>query len=158
MDKLTHVDSSGKARMVNVGSKQDTQREAVAKGVVKMQPATFKLLREGQAAKGDVLAVARVAGIMAVKQTPHLIPLCHPLIIDEAIVEFELNEAESAVNITATVRNTGKTGVEMEAMTAVSVSALTIYDMLKAVDRGMRLEAIRLVRKSGGKSGAIELE
>jgi cyclic pyranopterin monophosphate synthase len=156
--KLTHVDSSGRARMVNVGQKPITQREAVAKGLVKMQPATLQILRQGQAAKGDVLAVAQVAGIMAAKQTSQFIPLCHPLPIDEIRIEFKLIEAESAVEITATVMSTGKTGVEMEALTSVAVSALTIYDMLKAVDRGMRLEAIRLVKKTGGKSGTIELE
>ncbi len=156
--KLTHVDSSGRARMVNVSQKPVTEREAVAKGLVRMQPATLQILRQGQAAKGDVLAVAQVAGIMAAKQTSQLIPLCHPLPIDEVRIEFNLVEAESAVEITATISSTGKTGVEMEALTAVAVSALTIYDMLKAADRGMRLEAIRLVKKKGGKSGTIELE
>ena len=156
--KLTHVDSSGRARMVNVSQKPVTQREAVAKGLVRMQPATLQILRQGQAAKGDVLVVAQVAGIMAAKQTSQIIPLCHPLPIDEARIEFSLDEAESAVEITATILSTGKTGVEMEALTAVAVSALTIYDMLKAADRGMRLEAIRLVKKKGGKSGTIELE
>jgi cyclic pyranopterin phosphate synthase len=156
--KLTHVDSSGRARMVDVSQKPVTQREAVAKGVVRMQPATLQLLRQGQAAKGDVLAVAQVAGIMAAKQTSRLIPLCHPLSIDDARIEFRLAEDESVVEITATILSTGKTGVEMEALTAVAVSALTIYDMLKAADRGMRLESIRLVRKRGGKSGTIELE
>jgi len=156
--KLTHLDSSGRARMVNVSQKPVTQREAVAKGLVRMQPATLQMLRQGQAAKGDVLAVAQVAGIMAAKQTSQIIPLCHPISIDEVRIEFSLFEAESAVEITATTFSTGKTGVEMEALTAVAVSALTIYDMLKAVDRGMRLEAIRLVKKTGGKSGTIELE
>jgi cyclic pyranopterin phosphate synthase len=156
--KLTHVDSSGRARMVDVSQKPVTQREAVAKGLVRMQPSTLQLLRQGQTAKGDVLAVAQVAGIMAAKQTYQLIPLCHPLSIDNARIEFRLAEAESAVEITATILSTGKTGVEMEALTAVAVSALTIYDMLKAADRGMRLESIRLVRKKGGKSGTIKLE
>ena len=144
--------------MVNVSQKPVTQREAVAKGLVRMQPATLQILRQGQAAKGDVLVVAQVAGIMAAKQTSQIIPLCHPLPIDNARIEFRLNEAESAVEITATILSTGKTGVEMEALTAVAVSALTIYDMLKAADRGMRLESIRLVKKKGGKSGTIELE
>jgi cyclic pyranopterin phosphate synthase len=156
--KLTHVDSSGRARMVDVSQKPVTQREAVAKGLVRMQPSTLQLLRQGQTAKGDVLAVAQVAGIMAAKQTYQFITLCHPLSIDDARIEFRLAEAESAVEITATILSTGKTGVEMEALTAVAVSALTIYDMLKAADRGMRLESIRLVRKRGGKSGTIELE
>jgi len=156
--KLTHVDSSGRARMVDVSQKPVTQREAVAKGLVRMQPSTLQLLRQGQTAKGDVLAVAQVAGIMAAKQTYQFIPLCHPLSIDDARIEFRLAEAESAVEITATILSTGKTGVEMEALTAVAVSALTIYDMLKAADRGMRLESIRLVRKKGGKSGTIKLE
>jgi len=156
--KLTHVDSSGRARMVDVSQKPVTQREAVAKGLVRMQPATLQLLRRGQTAKGDVLAVAQVAGILAAKQTSQLIPLCHPLSIDDARIEFRLAESESAVEITATILSTGKTGVEMEALVAVAVSALTIYDMLKAADRGMRLESIRLVRKRGGKSGTIKLE
>ena len=158
MKKLTHVDSSGRARMVDVSQKLVTQREAVAKGLVRMQPATLQLLRRGQTAKGDVLAVAQVAGIMAAKQTSRLIPLCHPLSIDDARIEFRLAESESTVEITATILSTGKTGVEMEALVAVAVSALTIYDMLKAADRGMRLESIRLVRKRGGKSGTIKLE
>ena len=158
MKKLTHVDSSGRARMVDVSQKPVTQREAVAKGLVRMQPATLQLLRRGQTAKGDVLAVAQVAGILAAKQTSQLIPLCHPLSIDDARIEFRLAEAESTVEITATILSTGKTGVEMEALVAVAVSALTIYDMLKAADRGMRLESIRLVRKRGGKSGTIKLE
>ena len=158
MKKLTHVDSSGRARMVDVSQKPVTQREAVAKGLVRMQPSTLQLLRQGQTAKGDVLAVAQVAGILAAKQTSQLIPLCHPLSIDDARIEFRLAESESAVEITATILSTGKTGVEMEALVAVAVSALTIYDMLKAADRGMRLESIRLVRKRGGKSGTIKLE
>jgi cyclic pyranopterin phosphate synthase len=144
--------------MVDVSQKPVTQREAVAKGLVRMQPATLQLLRRGQTAKGDVLAVAQVAGILAAKQTSQLIPLCHPLSIDDARIEFRLAESESAVEITATILSTGKTGVEMEALVAVAVSALTIYDMLKAADRGMRLESIRLVRKRGGKSGTIKLE
>jgi cyclic pyranopterin phosphate synthase len=144
--------------MVDVSQKPVTQREAVAKGLVRMQPATLQLLRRGQTAKGDVLAVAQVAGILAAKQTSQLVPLCHPLSIDDARIEFRLAEAESTVEITATILSTGKTGVEMEALVAVAVSALTIYDMLKAADRGMRLESIRLVRKRGGKSGTIKLE
>jgi cyclic pyranopterin phosphate synthase len=144
--------------MVDVTGKPDTQREAVARGVVRMKPATFKLIKEGRLAKGDVLGVAQLAGIMAAKETPHLIPLCHPVLIGDSRVEFSLDEVESTVEITATVRSSGQTGVEMEALTAVAVTALTIYDMCKAVDRGMRVEDIRLVRKSGGKSGTVSLE
>ena len=156
--KLTHLDEAGRPRMVNVNAKPDTAREAVARGLVRMQPATFKLIKEGRAAKGDVLAVAQLAGIMAAKRTPELIPLCHPVLIGEVKIGFSLDEAGSAVEITAAASSTGKTGVEMEAMTAASVAALTIYDMCKAVDRGMKIEGIRLVRKSGGKSGTIVLE
>lgn len=158
MDKLTHLDEQGRARMVDVTGKPDTQRVAVAKGIVRMLPATFDLLKKGQMAKGDVLSVAQVAGIMAAKQTPSLIPLCHPLLIGEVKVEFNLDEATSAVEIAATVESFGKTGVEMEALTATAVAALTIYDMCKAIDRGMKIESIRLVKKSGGKSGTITLE
>ncbi|MFC1978515.1 cyclic pyranopterin monophosphate synthase MoaC [Chloroflexota bacterium] len=156
-NKLTHIDSSGRARMVDVGQKPDTERAATAKGTVKMQPATFDLIKKGQVAKGDVLAVAQVAGISAAKQTPHLIPMCHPIAIDSVAMDFELKKPD-AVEITATVKCTGKTGVEMEAITAVSISALTIYDMCKAVDHGMKIENVRLVKKSGGKSGTMILE
>jgi cyclic pyranopterin phosphate synthase len=158
MGKLTHMDDTGRPRMVDVTGKPDTVREAVAKGLVRMQAATFQLIKQGRMAKGDVLAVAQLAGIMAAKRTPDLIPLCHPILIGDIRVEFSLDEANSTIEITATVASTGKTGVEMEALTAVSVVALTIYDMCKAVDRGMKIENIRLVRKSGGKSGAINLE
>ena len=158
MEKLTHIDAKGRPRMVDVTGKPDTQREAVVKGTVRMQPSTFQLLKKGEMAKGDVLAVAQLAGIMAAKRTPDLIPLCHPLLIGDVKVEFSLDEESSTVGITTTVQSTGKTGVEMEALTAAAVAALTIYDMCKAVDRGMRIENIRLVRKSGGKSGTIELE
>ena len=158
MEELTHMDASGRPRMVDVTAKPDTQREAVAKGVVKMKPATLDLIKEGRLAKGDVLEVAQLAGIMAAKETPRLIPLCHPVLIGDSRVEFNLDEAENTVEITATVKSSGKTGVEMEALTAVAVAALTIYDMCKAVDRGMRIEDIRLVSKSGGKSGTIKLE
>lgn len=137
--------------MVDVSEKAETMREARAKGRVVMQPATLELIVAGTAKKGDVLAVARLAGIMAAKQTSTLIPLCHPLPLSS--VEIDLSLAGSGVEITATVRTTGRTGVEMEALTAVSVAALTIYDMVKAVDRGMRIEAVRVVQKSGGKSG-----
>ena len=139
--------------MVDVSAKEETIREATAKGSVKMQPETLALIASGGAPKGDVLAVARIAGIMAAKRTADWIPLCHPLPITSAVVDLALNTAGSAVEIAATIRTTGRTGVEMEALTAVSAAALTIYDMLKAVDRGMRIEAIRVTGKSGGKSG-----
>ena len=152
------MDDSGRPRMVDISDKPDTNREAVAKGMVSMQASTFQLLKEGKTAKGNVLAVAQLAGIMAAKQTPGLIPLCHPILIGDVKVEFSLDEKSSTVEITAMVQSTGKTGVEMEALTATAVAALTIYDMCKAVDRGMKIENIRLVRKSGGKSGTINLE
>jgi len=144
------------ARMVDVSQKPVTQREAVAKGVVVMKPETLSLIKEGKMAKGDVLATAQVAGIMAAKQTSQIIPLCHPLMLDEVKVEFNLSP--EGVEVTSQVRCTGKTGVEMEALTAVAVSALTIYDMCKMVDPAMRIERIRLVKKSGGKSGTVVLE
>ena len=156
--ELTHVDTSGRPKMVDISEKPDTRREAVAKGVVRMQASTLDRLRKGPVAKGDVLAVAQLAGIMAAKQTPNLIPLCHPILIGDVKVEFSFDEAGSAVEITTTVRSTGKTGVEMEALTAIAVTALTIYDMCKAVDRSLKIENIRLVKKSGGKSGTISLE
>ena len=133
-------------------------REAVARGLVRMQAATFQLIKQGGTAKGDVLSVAQMAGIMAAKRTPDLILLCHPIPIGNVRVEFSPNEANSTIEITTTVASYGKTGVEMEALTATAVAALTIYDMCKAVDRGMKIENIRLIRKSGGKSGTIELE
>lgn len=150
---LTHFDAAGKAAMVDVGAKALTTRVAIARGRVLMQPATLALVRAGSAAKGDVLGVARLAGIMAAKKTADLIPLCHPLGLDQVAVELVCDEAASAVEITATARVTGRTGVEMEALTAVSVAALTIYDMCKAIDRTMRVMDIRLTHKSGGKSG-----
>jgi len=158
MGELTHIDDAGNARMVDVTGKEDSRREATAAGRVRMKPATLQLIKKGGVAKGDVLAAARLAGIMAAKKTPQLIPLCHPILIGEVVVELKLDEKDSAVEITATVKSTGKTGVEMEALTAVAVAALTIYDMCKAVERGIRIEDIRLVRKSGGKSGTIALE
>jgi cyclic pyranopterin phosphate synthase len=151
LSRLTHIDETGAARMVDVSAKAETLRQAVAKGRVVMQPATLALIRDGVAKKGDVLAAARIAGIMGAKRTAELIPLCHVLLIEAVAVEFEV--LADAVEIAATVRTTGRTGVEMEALTAVSVAALTIYDMLKAVDRGMRIEAVRVVQKSGGASG-----
>ncbi len=156
--KLSHLDNAGRPKMVDVTGKAATDRVAVAKGVVRMQPATFKLIESGGIAKGDVLSVAKLAGIMAAKKTPDLIPLCHPILIGSVDIDFTLDEADSTIEITATVASTGQTGVEMEAMTATAVTALTIYDMCKAVDRGMKIESIRLVRKSGGKSGTITLE
>jgi cyclic pyranopterin phosphate synthase len=156
--ELTHLDAEGHAQMVDVGGKAVTEREAVAKGSVVMRPETLALVAAGELEKGDALATARIAGIMAAKQAPSLIPLCHPIPLSHVAVELELDEAASTVHITATVRTNAQTGVEMEAMTAVSVAALTIYDMCKAVDRGIRIEAVRLVRKTGGKSGDIILE
>ena len=158
MEELTHMDAQGRPRMVDVSQKPDTQREAVAKCVVRMQASTLDLIKKKGIVKGDVLAVAQLAGIMAAKQTPHIIPLCHPVIIGEVKIEFGLDEKNSAVEITTTVKSTGKTGVEMEALTATTITALTIYDMCKAIDRGIQIESIRLIRKSGGKSGVINLE
>jgi len=155
--ELTHIDEERRARMVDVGGKPDTERVAVAKGEVTMRPETLRLVAEGGMPKGDVLAVAQVAGIMAAKRVPDLIPLCHPLLLTKVDVEFRIDEASSRIEITATARCRGKTGVEMEALTAVSVAALTIYDMAKAVERTMQIGNIRLVRKSGGKSGEIVL-
>jgi len=156
--ELTHVDGEGRVRMVDVGEKPDTERVAVAKGEVVMRPETLRLIAEGGVPKGDVLAVAQVAGIMAAKRVPDLIPLCHPLLLTRVDVEFRIEEESSRIEITATVRCRGKTGVEMEALTAVSVAALTIYDMAKAVEKTMRIGNIRLVRKSGGKSGEWRME
>ncbi|MGI8855445.1 MAG: cyclic pyranopterin monophosphate synthase MoaC [Thermomicrobiales bacterium] len=151
--RLTHFDASGRARMVDVGAKAETERVAVARGTVEMQADTLQLILEGRAKKGDVLAVAQVAGIMAAKRTHELIPMCHPLLLTGIEVAFVPDLDASALHITATVRTFGKTGVEMEALTAVSATALTVYDMVKAVDRGMTITAIRLAEKRGGKSG-----
>jgi len=144
--------------MVDVTEKPDTEREAVAKCRVRMKASTLALLKKGGVPKGDVLAVAQLAGIMAAKQTPHIIPLCHPVLIGDVKVVFSLDEEARVVEITTTVKSTGKTGVEIEALTATAVTALTIYDMCKAVDRGIQIESIRLIRKSGGKSGIVNLE
>ena len=144
--------------MVDISAKADTVRVAVARGSVRMQPETLALIQSGGVPKGDVIATARLAGVMAAKRTHELIPLCHPLLLTDIDVEITPDEAAASLEISATVRTTGKTGVEMEAMTAVSVAALTVYDMCKAVERGIRIEAVRLVRKSGGKSGEIVLE
>jgi cyclic pyranopterin phosphate synthase len=156
MTKLTHFDESGNARMVDVSEKDATERVATAKGSVYMTPATLTLIRDRGVKKGDVLSVAQLAGIMGAKRTPDLIPLCHPLALTSVKVELQLDTARSAVDITATCKLVGKTGVEMEALTAVSVAALTVYDMVKAADKGMRIGDIRLVHKSGGKSGTYE--
>ncbi len=152
-DHLTHLDEQGRARMVDVGEKPDSERIAVAGGAVYMQPETMRLIRAGALKKGDVLTVARVAGIMAAKRTSELIPLCHPIALTHIDVNLALSEELNAVLITATARTIGKTGVEMEALTAVSVAALTVYDMAKAVDRGMRITDIRLLEKHGGQHG-----
>lgn len=156
--RITHLDERGQARMVDVSAKPETERVAVARGRVVMQPATLKLLQEGRVEKGDALAVARLAGISAAKETARLIPLAHPVPLAQVAVELRLNPSESAVDIEARAKAVGRTGVELEALTAVAVSALALYDMLKAADRGMRIEAIRLARKSGGRSGDIVLE
>jgi cyclic pyranopterin phosphate synthase len=156
--RLSHTDAAGRPRMVDVSPKTDTAREAMAKGSVYMSAETLSLIASGGAAKGDVLTTAQLAGVMAAKRTHELIPLCHPLLLTSIDVSLKANEARGAIDITATVRTTGKTGVEMEALTAVSVAALTVYDMAKAVQRDMRIGDIRLVRKSGGKSGDIALE
>jgi cyclic pyranopterin phosphate synthase len=157
-EHLSHIDDAGRARMVDISTKDDTAREAVARGTVRMQPETLALIQSGGMPKGDVIAVARLAGVMAAKRTHELIPLCHPLLLTDIDVEITPDEAENALQISATVRTTGKTGVEMEALTAVSIAALTVYDMCKAVDRGMRVESVRLARKRGGKSGEIVLD
>jgi cyclic pyranopterin monophosphate synthase len=153
MSNLTHIDESGAARMVDVGDKADTEREASAEGCVIMQAETLALILSGNAKKGDVLAVARIAGIMAAKKTHELIPLCHPLMITKVGVEITADAALPGLRVSATVKVAGKTGVEMEALTAVSAACLTVYDMAKAVDRGMVISDIRLMTKSGGKSG-----
>jgi len=150
---LTHFDRSGNAAMVDVTEKSVTDRVATARARIVMRPETLALIERGEAKKGDVLGVARLAGIMAAKRTADLIPLCHPLPISAVTVDLAPDAAAGAVEITATVRTTGRTGIEMEALTAASVAALTVYDMCKAVDRGMRIEAIRVVHKAGGKSG-----
>ncbi len=155
---LTHIDGQGRVRMVDVGEKPDTDRVAIAKGEVIMRPETLRLIAEKGVPKGDVLAAAQVAGILAAKRVPELIPLCHPLLLSRVDVQFRIDEEASRIEISAVVHSRGKTGVEMEALTAVSVAALTIYDMAKAVERTMRIGNIRLVRKSGGKSGEIVLE
>ena len=155
MSELTHFDGNGKATMVDVGAKPETERTASARSTVLMRPETLALIQAGTAAKGDVLGVARLAGVMAAKRTADLIPLCHPLTLTSVSLDFACDPERNAVDITATCKLVGRTGVEMEAMTAVSVAALTIYDMCKAVDRFMVVSDIRLVHKAGGKSGDI---
>jgi cyclic pyranopterin phosphate synthase len=152
MEKLTHVTSTGEARMVDISEKGDTVRVAVSSGKVIMKPSTLQAIKSVTLKKGDVIATARIAGIMAAKKTPELIPLCHTILIDEVLVDFDLS-GDDSIEITATARSTGKTGVEMEALVATSVAALTIYDMAKAVDKGMTITEIRLESKTGGKSG-----
>ncbi|MFN2120389.1 MAG: cyclic pyranopterin monophosphate synthase MoaC [Anaerolineales bacterium] len=152
---LTHLDPSGKARMVDVGEKLETERIAVAKGDVTMSAATLELIRRQEVKKGDVLTVAQIAGIMAAKRTSDLIPLCHPLPLTHVSVDLSLDDMLPGVSITATARTTARTGVEMEALTAVAVAALTLYDMLKSAEKAMRIEHIRLVEKHGGRSGDV---
>lgn len=154
--KLTHLNAAGEAHMVNVGGKAVTQRQAVARGVVKLAPATLDLIAAGELPKGDVLAAARIAGIMAAKETPRLIPLCHPLSLDGVEVKLRLNKEQGQVEIQAEVTLADRTGAEMEALTAVSIAALTVYDMCKAVDKDMVIDGVRLVAKRGGKSGKFK--
>ena len=155
MSKLTHLDEQGRAHMVDVGAKPDTERVAVARGEVHMKKETFDLIRAGQIKKGDVLTVAQIAGISAAKRTSELIPLCHPLFLSKVDVDLVLDESIPGIVITATAKVTGKTGVEMEALTAVSVAALTVYDMAKAAEKTMRIQNIRLIEKHGGQSGDV---
>ena len=158
MADLTHIDENGNAVMVDVSSKSETERTATAKGSVEMQPETMALIQGGGVKKGDVLSIAQLAGIMGAKRTPDLIPLCHPLSLSAVELLLEPDHTSPAIEIEATVRTTAQTGVEMEALTAVSVAALTVYDMCKAVDRTMHIEAVRLIAKSGGKSGDFRAE
>lgn len=155
---LTHLDEKGRARMVDIGYKPDTERSALAKGEVRMTPETLELIRKGEMKKGDVLNVARIAGIMAAKRTPELIPLCHTIQLTQVRMDFELDEDLPGIRISAAVHTIGKTGAEMEALTAVSVAALTVYDMAKAVEKTMHIENIRLVEKKGGLSGDVRNE
>jgi cyclic pyranopterin phosphate synthase len=156
--KLTHIDQSGSARMVDISDKSDTERVAIAKGAVVMRPATLALIEAGSMKKGDVLATAQVAGVMAAKRTAELIPLCHPLPLNQVAIDFQFDQDLPGIEITATVKTFGKTGVEMEALTAVSVAALTVYDMAKSAEKTMRIENIRLVEKRGGRSGDVTNE
>lgn len=156
--KLTHIGASGEAHMVDVGAKAETERTAIAEGTVTMQPATLKTILDGDSKKGDVLGAARIAGIMAAKKTHELIPLCHPLLLTKVAVDIEPDHSLPGLRVRTLARVTGKTGVEMEALTAASVACLTIYDMAKAVDRGMVISGIRLIEKTGGKSGDFRAE
>jgi cyclic pyranopterin phosphate synthase len=156
MNELTHFDKEGRAHMVDVGAKAATERVAIAVGSVTMAPETLALIRDGKAKKGDVLGVARIAGIMAAKRTADIIPLCHPIPLTNVAIDFTIDENEPVIHMSATCRTTGQTGVEMEALTAVSAAGLTIYDMCKAVDRGMIISDVRLRHKSGGKSGTFD--
>ncbi|CAN7344193.1 cyclic pyranopterin monophosphate synthase MoaC [Neorhizobium sp. LjRoot104] len=158
MTGLTHIGASGEAHMVDVGDKAETTRSATAQGYVRMLPETLVLIREGNAKKGDVIGTARLAGIMAAKKTSDLIPLCHPLMLTKVVVDITEDETLPGLRVTATAKLTGKTGVEMEALTAASVACLTIYDMAKAVDRAMEIGGIRLLEKTGGKSGTYRAE
>ncbi len=158
MSELTHFDKDGNARMVDVSEKGETERQAIAKCSVLMRPETLETIRSGGVKKGDVLAVAQLAGIMAAKKTPDLIPLCHPLQLSSVAVDLVCDPAAAAVHVTATCKLRGRTGVEMEALCAASVAALTVYDMCKAVDRGMKITDLRLTHKSGGKSGIFEAD
>ncbi len=158
MADLTHIDKDGNAVMVDVSDKSDTERTATARGSIEMQPETMTLIQSGGVKKGDVLSIAQLAGIMGAKRTPDLIPLCHPLNLSSVKVNLTCDTDRNAVDITATCKLTGQTGVEMEALTAVSVAALTVYDMCKAVDKGMRIVNIRLTHKAGGKSGIFEAD
>lgn len=151
--ELSHFNEEGRSRMVDVGDKEDTARIAIAEGEVVMRPETLRLINEGKISKGDVLAVAQVAGIMAAKQTSQIIPMCHPLMLTSVDLNFKINEEAHKIIIKSKVKTAGRTGVEMEALTAVAIAGLTIYDMCKAVDRGMTIKAIRLIEKAGGKSG-----
>ena len=153
MTKLSHIDEKGEARMVDVSEKATTARRAVAEGFIAMQPGTLELVEKGEAKKGDVIGTARIAGIMAAKRTHELIPLCHPLAITKATVNFQISQSPPGIQVTAEVKVAGQTGVEMEALTAVSVACLTLYDMLKAADKSMVIEGVRLIAKDGGKSG-----
>jgi cyclic pyranopterin phosphate synthase len=157
-EKLTHMDANGRPRMVNVGEKPDTKRIAVAKGSIFMAPETLQRIKEGTIAKGDVLSVAQVAGIMAAKNTARNIPMCHNIFITGVDMDFQIDEEKSAVHIEASASTIGKTGIEMESLNAVAIAALTIYDVCKAIDRGMRITDIRLVKKDGGKSGLFVAE
>ncbi|MGS0765415.1 cyclic pyranopterin monophosphate synthase MoaC [Syntrophomonas curvata] len=156
--EFTHVNEQGRARMVDVGGKEDSERVAVARAVISMQPETLALIKSGGVKKGDVLGVAQVAGIMGAKQTSSLVPMCHPLMLDSVDIQFEMDDGNSSIIITSMVKTTGKTGVEMEAITAAGIAAITIYDMAKAMDRWMEIKEIKLLEKWGGKSGHVKRE